>query len=365
MLKALYYPHTEVSSPTILKNALLLWDAVETIVPQAPRHGVTGDGRRRRISHRTEDPLLREAAELVVRPRHPSDKERSDAHAALKKMLDSGQLASLIAHAPRVWRENRYLIYPDKFLHSTWRMLEAGGLARFEAEHSDYGVPSALGFLMMSLLADSCAGTQIQKITDRADAYSWLARAHAAVLGSSPVTGLDASQVAPAYDRLVSISLEVLDARSIPLKKLIEFRRRAERESSVDYRSMRRRYLSSLDAHVKKVTKEAKSASDLRELEAQFRDELHEDLADLKTELRLSSVKTLLSKEVAIAALISAGTLISPIQGLTQLSTQVGLLGIIPLLKSAVELRGARRAALLKHTSSWLYLARSSRLQTT
>ena len=33
MLKALYYPHTEVGNPTILKNALLLWDSLETIGP--------------------------------------------------------------------------------------------------------------------------------------------------------------------------------------------------------------------------------------------------------------------------------------------------------------------------------------------
>jgi hypothetical protein len=367
MLKALYYPHTEVSSPTILKNALLLWDAIETIVPRSPRPRsslpITGDPARRRLAHGTDDPLLREAADLVVRPRRPSDKERSGAHIALEGLVKSGQVASLIAQAPHDWRDTRYLIYPDKFLDSTWRMLETDGLARFEAEHSDYGVPSALGFLMMSLLADSCAGTQIQKITDRVDAYSWLAQAHALSLGSSPVAGLDVSQVAPAYDRLVSISLEVLDARNIPLQKLIEFRRREARHRSTDYKAMRRRYLASLDAHVNRVTKEAKSASDLRELEAQFRDELQHDLADLKAELGLTSLKTLFSKEVAISALISAGTLIAPIKGLTELSTQVGLLGIIPLLKSAVELRGARRTALLKHKSSWLYLATGSRLQ--
>jgi hypothetical protein len=33
VLKALYYPHTDVTSPLILKNALLLWDSLETIVP--------------------------------------------------------------------------------------------------------------------------------------------------------------------------------------------------------------------------------------------------------------------------------------------------------------------------------------------
>jgi hypothetical protein len=76
-----------------------------------------------------------------------------------------------------------------------------------------------------------------------------------------------------------------------------------------------------------------------------------------------SSLKTLFSKEVAVSALITAGSILAPIPGLTALSTQFGLLGVIPLLKSATELRGARRTALLKHTSSWLYLATKPRLQ--
>lgn len=353
MLKALYYPHTEVGNPTILKNALLLWDSLETIVPRMPRPS----------PHGTKDRELLEAARLVVSPRRPSDKEQQEAHKTLEKLLSTGQLATIMAKAPLVWRDGRYLIYPDKFLHMTWNMLEREDLARFEAGDMDYGVPAALGFLMMSLLADSCAGTQIQKITDRTDAYSWLAEAHASALGTVPVTGLDVSQVAPAYDRLVAISLEVLDARNVPLKKLIEFRKREARSGSTDYTAMRRRYLATLDAHIKRVTKEARNITDLRELERQFRSELKNDLSDLKSELNLASLKTLFSKEVAVSALITAGSIVAPIPGLTALSTQFGLLGVIPLLKSATELRGARRTALLKHTSSWLYLATKPRLQ--
>lgn len=347
MLKALYYPHTEVGNPTILKNALLLWDSLETIVPRMPRPS----------PHGPKDRTLQEAARLIVQPRRPSDKERQEAHKALEALLTTGKLAAIMGKAPADWRAGRYLIYPDKFLHMTWNMLEREGLAQFEAGEMDYGVPAALGFLMMSLLADSCAGTQIQKITDRTDAYSWLAEAHASALGTSPITGLDVSQVAPAYDRLVSISLEVLDARHVPLKKLLDFRKREANSGSTDYAALRRRYLAALDAHIKRVTKEAKNTTDLRELERQFRNDLKHDLADLKSELGVASLKTLFSKEVAISTLITAGTLVAPVAGLTALSTQVGLVGIIPLLKSATELRGARRAALLKHTSSWLYLA--------
>lgn len=353
MLKALYYPHTEIANPTILKNALLLWDSVETIVPRQPQPSPS----------RSVDRLIREAASLVVQPRHPSNKEQEHAHNALAKLMQSGQLAKIMSRAPDAWRNRRYFIYEDKFLDMTWQMLEREGLARVESQNADYGVPSVLGFLMMSLLADSCAGTQIQKITDRTDAYSWLAEAHASALGSSVVSGLDVSQVAPAYDRLVCLSLDVLDARNVPLENLIKFRQRELKSSSTDYAAMRRRYLATLDAHIKRVSEGAKTLSDLRELERQFKSELRHDLADLKSELSVASIKTLFSKEVALSTIITAGSLAAPIAGLTALSTQVGLIGVIPLLKSAVELRGARRSALMKHTTSWLYLATKPRFQ--
>jgi hypothetical protein len=32
MTKALYFPHTDIGSPVIIKNALLLWDGIETII---------------------------------------------------------------------------------------------------------------------------------------------------------------------------------------------------------------------------------------------------------------------------------------------------------------------------------------------
>lgn len=352
MPKALYYPHTDVTNSTIVKNALLLWDSLETIVPRAGW-----------IPKRTSDVALNEAIDHVVRPRIPSAKQRADAHKELNKLVDSGQLNALLSEAPRRWGDRRYLIYPEKFLAETWWRLEESGLAAFDAASSDYGVPPALGYLMMSLLADSCAGSQIQKVTDRTDAYSWLAQTRAKALGSTHVTGLDASQVAPAYDRLITISLEVLDARNVPINKLLEFRKREARGNGADYRAMRHKYAQALAVHIGRVTKEAKTAKDLLEIESQFRTELERDLVDLKAELQLASLKTLFSKEVAISAIATAGSLTSPIPGLTELSTQIGLLGIIPLLKSAVELRGARRSALQKHTSSWLYLASSRRLQ--
>lgn len=346
MLKALYYPHTDVTNSLVLKNALLLWDSLETIVPRSGW-----------VAKRSQDRFVNEAVDLVVTPRVPSPQERREAHMAIEGMSEAGIIAALMSQTPHAWRRREYLIYPEKFLEQTWRMLARGGMARWISEERDYGVPASLGFLMMSLLADACAGTQIQKITDRVDAYSWLSQSHARALGTTHVTGLDVSQVAPAYDRLATLSLELLDTRAIPLRRLVEFRKREAKRGGADYSAMRRRYLRAVQGYVKRVASEARTRSDVKELERQFKEELRQDLADLKAELNAASLKALFSKEVAVSALITAGALAAPIAGLTALASQVGLVGVIPLLKSAVELRGARRTALKRHTSSWLYLA--------
>jgi len=352
MLKALYYPHTHIENPVIIKNALLLWDSVDTIVP-----------RKDWVSERpTVDRDLREAVDLVVTHRVPDATERQEAHHVLEELARRGTLSSLVQTSPSHWRRSDYLIYPEKFSSETWRMLEGGGMARWVASESDYGVPAAVGFLMMSILADICAGTQIQKITDRADAYSWIAERHATLLGSQYVRGLDVSQVAPNHDRLVSLSLEVLDGRAVPVRKLVELRKRELRSSGTAYSAMRRRYFRALQEHLARVGKEARSASDVRELDRQFKDELKQDLEELKRELGLASMKTLLSKEVALSVLILAGSLLSPVAGLTSLGSQVGGVGIIPLMKAAVEYRAAKREALKKHTMSWLFLAKQGRL---
>lgn len=231
MMKSLYYPHTDVTNPLIIKNALLLWDSIETIVP-----------RPRWTPQRLKgNKLFNEAVDLVVRPRVPTTSERQEAHDVLMRLNENGKVGLLLKSSPPTWRTREFLIYPEKFLEQTWHLLEREGIAHWVAGFHDYSVPPALGFLMLSLLADACAGTQVQKITDRVDAYAWLSEHYAYLLDRPYVKGLDVSQVAPAYDRLVTLSMEVLDARAIPLRNLVEFRRRESRRGDADYSAMRRR----------------------------------------------------------------------------------------------------------------------------
>lgn len=368
MLKALYYPHTEIRNPIIVKNALLLWDCIETIVPSASwqRTGsvspLTGDDVHRKDGLANTDLVLMEAIELVVRPRVPSEAERQAAHDALAEIVRSGLATELILKSPRTWRQPEYLIHPEKFLDRTWHLLQTRDMASWQDAASDYGVPAALGFLMMSTLADSCAGTQIQKVTDRVDAYSWIARHRASLLGSPYVTGLDISHVAPNLERLVTITCEVLDGREIPLSKLLAFRKRETKSGSGDYSALRKRYSALLQRYLDRIGKEARADKDVREIQEEFKAEIKQDLADLKSELKLASWKTLFSKEVALSAVIAAGCLVSPVAGLTALATKLGGVGVIPRVKAGIEYREARRKALRQHPVSWLYLHKQKAL---
>lgn len=363
MLRAIYYPHTDIQNPIIIKNALLLWDSIETVVPRAhwQRLRKTGD-REWRQGRRNSDRIFCEATELVVRHRVPSSAERQAAHESLSQLVASGAVSSLVSKSPEKWKRPDYLIYPEKFLHETWHLLEHEGMARWEKSENDYGVPAALGFLMMSTLANACAGNHTQRVTDRVDAYSWISQHLASTLGSPYVTGLDISQVAPTLDRLVTISCEVLDAREIPVKKLVEFRKRELKSGTTEYGAMRRRYSAFLQEHLNLIGKEAKTENDVRELEYEFKVKIRQDLADLRTELKVASWKTLFSKEVAFSTAILAGCLAAPIVGLTTLAAHLSGIGIIPLVRSGIEYRDARRKALRAHPISCLYLAKQGPL---
>jgi hypothetical protein len=355
MQKALYYPHTRIQSEIMLKNALLLWDEIETIVPTKQwSPGLLPE----------ESRTFREGSELVVRHRIPSTRERAAAHEVLSQMVREHVFDKLILrrlHAgkrQRFFDRNQYLIYPDKFLEKTWHLLQSHGLASWVSRMSDYAVPIEVGLYMMSILADQCAGTKIRKITDRVDAYDWLATTHASLLGADQITGFDVNEIAPTHDRLVTISLNVLDARKIPLSKLIDMRKREAKSGGSDYSLMRRRYLAALDSHLETVTTKAKSKADVEEMERVFMETIKADVDQMKIELRANAKSTLFSKEVGISALIAGGSFAIPLAGFAS----AGIGGVIPLVKAASDYGGKRREILQKHVMSWLYTTTRGRI---
>ncbi len=352
MLKALYYPHTEIVNPIVIKNALLLWDEIETIVPD--------DHLPIWSSAKNHD--LAEAGEIVIRRRIPTNSEQRTTHKAITEILDNKASEDILNKDLPGWEPPRFSVYEQKFMMNTWDMLQQRGLVKQTEGMKEFEMPPVLGFLMMSLLADTCAGSQIQKVTDRVEAYRWLSQYNAVALGSEYFVTNTISQEQSAYDRLVDISLKLLDARKVPIRKLIEFRKREAKHGGTHFSQMRGKYSETLQIYINRLGKEAKNQSDFEEIERQFTKDMENDLSDLKTELGMANTNALLSKEVVLTIVILAGCFINPFEALTSVGTEVGGVAIVPLLKGWINYRGSRKAALQKHPMSLLYLANQSHI---
>lgn len=173
MVSALYYPHTQIKDERLLKNSLLLWDQVEYIVPQPDWKHV-----------RMANPLYNDAIDIITVPHHPNTREKEFVHNRVQSLVDKGIPDwFFLNRLDSRRRKETYAIYPEKLSHETWRLMQSNRLAEFNRLDNDFHVAPLFGLMVMSLLADACAGTTKRKITDRADAYAWLMKFNTAELG--------------------------------------------------------------------------------------------------------------------------------------------------------------------------------------
>ena len=75
MRSALYYPHTRVQGEELLKTALLLWDRLETIVPDPGYKG------------RYPNPEVAKAVELIGVNHYPTEDEKRQAHERIEDFV--------------------------------------------------------------------------------------------------------------------------------------------------------------------------------------------------------------------------------------------------------------------------------------
>lgn len=337
---ALYYPHTRVQSESLLKTGLLLWDHIDCIVPSD----------RFTPEPRALSAELREAEELLVRSRVPTESEKKNVHSRVGQLVANG-IPSWIYEELKGADSRHFLVYPNKLSDETWALLSGARLARLVGTGGrDYQVPPALGLLLMSMLADECAGTTTTRVTDRSRAYSWLMGVTAHSLGGEYVPNLDASHLSSTYDRLVTAAVRIVDTDGIPIERLLELRRR-EAAGASDYTAFRRRYVERIAAYIEKLNTAKLRPADVREIDRQYRIDMKTDLRLLKQELRLAAAKVVF-RDIGIAVLAGVGA--------TALHPLAGLSGVGALLHSRMEYRQARRAALQKSAMSWLYLSERS-----
>ncbi|MDE2703973.1 MAG: hypothetical protein OXI35_02825 [Gemmatimonadota bacterium] len=350
-LTALYYPHIAIQNEGLLKNALLLWDNIELICPfgELPR--------------RSKDLNYQSAFSSIARPLLPSDTEKQKAHDAVIELADSKLPQWFFPE--NVNKNLRYGVYPDKFLPETWEALQRSKLAQpkelwidppmpsseelkwlRQAKEEAYVTTQAMGLTMMSILADCCAGGTKQLVTDEASSYLALDRYLKVIGGAKPIRKSKSY-----HDRLVTLSLVGADVSRVSLSSLVALRKREERQPEL--RAMRHHYVNKVDDYIRRLSTQARSERDVREIERVFQQEVSDDIHLLKEELKEEAKSVIFSKEFATAAIAMAGTFIEPLGNAVAAGA---------LYRSLIKFRKARRRVLEQHSMSWLYQTKQLQL---
>ncbi len=244
MHAAVYYPNTMVRNEQLLKRSLLLWDQLDFIVPyNTTANGSAwlsqytasafSDGRDSLDAKQTAKQFA-EAVELIGAHTPVSDEEKEAAHERITEFAAS-RLPDTFYYFENSRRSHHasgldhYEIYPQKLLDKTWHMLEKLQLAGNQLANQDYPLSQPAGLSLMAILADCRAGDLRARVTDEGLAYATLA--NIAVDVSTSVQALQ--------ERVVPITLELLDISDIPLRKLIDLRKLEGKEGGHRLRKLR------------------------------------------------------------------------------------------------------------------------------
>jgi hypothetical protein len=349
MRSALYYPHTTVDSEEIIKTALLLWDRLEYIVPWPDFE----------VQYAT--PSVARAMELIGSEHPPGEDEKRAAHSRLQDLVSGKLPKQFYFKTKRNQPSEPYEMYPQKLSPDSWELLQQAQLSGKLLPNSDYPLSEFGGLMVMSILADCCAGTTRSRVTDQGDAYATIT----GTLGNDP-TAAEVSK-ADSHGQLVPISLTILDTSPIPIDSLIRLREREEKESGHTLRDLRHRYVDGLETYVTRLAKEKSTKADANEIQRQFADDMKADLKDLRAELGFVSKDAVLSKEFFATVLTVAGTAASWLFGvplpIEQVVTATGApVAIGGLLGVRNKYLKERQAVLKKHPMSYLFEARRMRL---
>jgi len=287
---AVYYPYTELRSSSLLRTCLLLWDDVKFIVPLDP------DKEKYKFNY-DEKPLFQRAIEAIGIPHYPTPDEKRAAHEIIYDFA-TRQLPEAFAYKDDLPVFEDSQVFPDKFLDDTWQILSEAKLVGTKIKDWGYPINEMCSLSIMSILADCCAGTTHQRITDRGRAYGSLA---GLLAEPSPLVQKPDEN----YERLIPISLKIASVPDTDIEKLIGLREK-ERESGGDkLAALRHKYVDGLSEYATKLASVTKP-SDITELERQFEEAMRDDFAQLKDELKMNKTETFLSKEVLTVGVVGA-----------------------------------------------------------
>jgi hypothetical protein len=209
-----------------------------------------------------------------------------------------------------------------------------------------------VGLAIMSILAESCAGTQKRLVTDQTNSYRLLARSIAAI------QKVPDGQASADVERLVTIAVKVLDPDQFTLGELIELREQELKKPGKRLRKMRHNFMNHIDAYVKRIAACQGDTADIREIERQYEEDVRDDLQELKDSLKRSRTDALLSKEFGIGTIATVGSsVVGEGFNIPALTMVAGVAAVGTLVSGVRAYQAKRRDALSKHAMSWLLMA--------
>ncbi|MBB4389895.1 hypothetical protein GGE61_006261 [Rhizobium leguminosarum] len=348
MRSAVYYPSTQVRSRQVMHSSLLLWDQLHTIVPEPVYEPMYGNSRD-----------MAEAWELIGEKIVPTGAQKGRAHAAIKETLETGLLPPTLYEISQVDQpDDPYEVWPQKFTEETFRLLQNHRLTHLPLPNGDYPFTQEGGLLVMAKLADACAGTTLARVTDRLMAYG--------MIGTGDQRAGNVTDVVP-------VTLDLIDASSIPLENLIEFRKREAKERrGRDFTKLRHAYADMVQKQIEALGGAA-DQTDRDRLTKEYRARMETDLADLRKELQ-GNFGQLVVTPVVVAAIATGGALLTGFAHEIQAAAAFGLtaaLGstvgdvsktVAGFVKDRMGFNEKQRGVLARHPMAYMWeLSRSRR----
>jgi hypothetical protein len=288
------------------------------------------------------------AWELIGEDLVPDQEQQELAHKGIEELIENGIPPELEYMGDVDRPHDGYEIWPEKFAGRTWDLMQHHRLAGKRLASGEFPFTERGGLLIMAKLADACGGSTFARVTDRLLAFGLIADRN--------------PQLSPESE-VVPITLDLIDAKDIPLEKLIDFRHReATEQRGGDYTKLRHRYADVVQKHVEAI-KAVATTFERHELNRQFKDDMERDLAELREELRVEKIQLIL-KPVVVATVLAAGTAAAAVlhggqaligADLGGAALKEGIKHVAELFSTGLSFSRKQKEIMAKHPMAYMY----------
>ncbi|WP_257657883.1 DUF6236 family protein [Parapedobacter lycopersici] len=354
----LYYPKINIPSSTWLRNALMYWDEVCSIVPR------TFSGREDEFLSTDIRYLIDEGQYRSIDPESllssPNSYEfLNDFVDEFKEIILNERFLRVVnrlskpvtynIHQDKLRIGEQSRIHASKTTYQIYDFLAERGLANRQEDPEWLSFENNTGLIYMSLLAKYLADINPEQMTigTDANAYETLNFRRVAKKEGFPAIRVALNNILPT------------PAENVPLEKIIDFKRRR-----IDNLKSFRLLLSEFNSKISSST----SLSELKEISFNFQDTISLGVRDISDVLADSNISHVGKSLTSLINIRSPTTLLAAAGGLSKAGllmlpfdvTGFGLATVATLQigYSHIENRNQRRAAIRNSPFSYLYYAR-------